>query len=317
MYDLFKPRIETLSRRARRALHKEGERQEKHPLLGRDSDKYAVNTVMLENNLTADTNASPSPAIWGWCPRAEWRDDPSKGYIFKPDLYNAPVFATTVSQMGLISLQDTGVTIQGDPTQPGVLQWGGQDADNDCGVLTSAGGVGTTFNISTTDQRKLAFEVGLRKSVITNNSMAFFAGLTEEAMNAATNTLLATDTAALGDKDLIGFHVTQAAGSTVTFVYNKAGAGGVTVKIASLATMVAATWIKLGFLWDPDAPADKRIKIFVNNICQSTYVTGANVAAATFPNGEELVPTLAFKKGEATISTADVRLWECAQKISA
>jgi hypothetical protein len=276
----------------------------------------SVNTIIPQNNRTVNTDAGPSPAIWGNCPRGTFRDDPSLGDIFKPDLRNCPLFASGVSQRGLITYQDSGDTIQGDPTQLGVLQWGGMDADNDCALITTAGGVGTQFLISTTDQRDLWFEVGFRKSAITNNSMGCFLGLTEEAMNAATNTLLGTDSAALADKDLIGFHVTQAAGATVNFVYNKAGAGGVTTKIAALATMTAATWIKLGFLVSWKAPTERRIKIFVNNVEQSTYVTGANVAAATFPDGEELVPTIAFKKGEAAIATADVRLWEVAQRIA-
>lgn len=274
-----------------------------------------LNDIIVQNNLTANTDAGPSPALWGSFPNGE-AANPHEYYLFEPDLRNCPVFASTVSQMGLITLQDTGVTIQGDPTQPGVMQWGGQDADNDAGILTAAGNVGTSFLLSDSDPRDVWFEVGLRKSSIGNNSMAFFAGLTEEGMAAATNTLLATDSAALSDKDLIGFHVTQAAGATVTFVYNKAGAGGVTVKIASLATMVATTWIKLGFKYRPSAPTERRISIYVNGQVQTTYVTGANIAAATFPDGEELVPTLAFKKGEATISTADVRLWRCAQKIA-
>ena len=276
----------------------------------------AVNTIEVQNNLTSNTDRDRSPALWGNYPDGTALGNRDRVYHFKPDLYNCPVFASTVAQMGLITLQDTGVTISGDPTQPGVMQWGGMDADNDAGIITAAGNVGTAFLLSDSDPRDLWFEVGLRKSSIGNNSMAFFAGLTEEGMATATDTLLTTDSAALKDKDLIGFHVTQAAGATVTFVYNKASAGGVTVKIASLATMVAATFIKLGFRYRWRNPTERRIEIFVNNQVQSTYVTGANIAAATFPDGEELVPTLAFKKGEATISTADVRLWECAQRIT-
>jgi hypothetical protein len=274
-----------------------------------------VNDILIQNNLTADTNAGPSPAVWGSFPNGEARN-PSEWYLFEPDLRNCPKFASTVPQLGLQTLQDTGVTIQGDPTQSGVMQWGGMDADNDAGILTAAGNVGTSFVISDSDPRELIYEIGLKKSSIGNNSMAFFAGLTEEGMAAATDTLLTTDSAALKDLDFIGFHVTQAAGGTVTFVYNKASGGGVTVKIASLATMVAATWIKLAFKFRPYAETAKRISVYVNNQVQGTYVTGTNIAAATFPDGEELVPTLAFKKGEATISTADVRLWRCAQKIA-
>lgn len=275
-----------------------------------------VNDIIIQNNLSANTDAGPSPAVWGSFPNGE-AINPSEWYLFEPDLRNCPKFASTVSQMGLITLQDTGVTIQGDPTQSGVMQWGGMDADNDAGIITGAGNVGTSFVISDSDPRELIFEIGLRKSVVTNNSMGFFAGLTEEGMAAATDTLLTTDSAALKDLDFIGFHVDQADGDAIDFVYNKASGGGITIKIAGVSAMVAATWIKLGFKFRPNADTSKRISIYVNNQVQGTYVTGTNIAAATFPDGEELVPTIACKKGEATISTVDVRLWRVAQKITA
>lgn len=274
-----------------------------------------VNSIIVQRNLTEDTTKEPSGAVWGNFKDGEMGPMAPKYYLFKPDLYNCPVFASTVSQMGLITLQDTGVTIQGDPTQAGVMQWGGMDADNDAGIITAAGNVGTSFVISDSDARELWYEISLKKSVVTDNSMAFFAGLTEEGMATATDTLLTTDSAALKDKDFIGFHVDQADGDSIDFVYNKASSGGVTVKISGLSAMVAATWIKLAFKYRPNAPAARKIAVYVNNQVQSTYVTATNIAAATFPDGEELVPTIACKKGEATISTLDVRLWQCAQRL--
>src|SRR5688572_32099943 len=128
-----------------------------------------MNPVVYSNNLTTDTSRSRSPAIWSKIPSEEFRIT-GNGYHFRPDLFNCPKFASTVSQMGLITLQDTGVTIQGDPTQPGVMQWGGMDADNDAGIITAAGNVGTAFVISDSDLRTLAFEVSIKKSSIGNNS---------------------------------------------------------------------------------------------------------------------------------------------------
>lgn len=274
------------------------------------------NSLIIQNDGVADTNAWRSPALWG--PMQHTLNDAMMGHAhgrwFRPLGVNMPKFASTVSQMGLITLQDTGVTIQGDPTAPGVLEWGGMDADNDAGILTCDGNVGTSFLISSSDRRDLCFEVGLKKSSVSNNSIAFFAGLTEEGMAAATDTLLTTDSAALKDLDFIGFHVDQADGDAIDFVYNKASGGGITILIAGVAVPAAATYVKLGFRIDWTAPAAQRGKIFVNGVEQSTYLTHTQLIAATFPDGEELTPTLAFKKGEATIAGAHVRLWECAQK---
>lgn len=275
-----------------------------------------VETTIWSDTRGTDSNAGPSGRIWKtWYNR--YQQDPTLGILFKPDLYNCPAFTSAAGNVnGIMSYQDTGVTISGDPTIRGALKWNAMDADNDCGVLTGAGNTGTTFLMDSTAPRRLKYEIGLKKEAVSNNSTAFFAGLTEEGMAAATNTLLSTDDAALADKDLIGFHVTQAAGATVTFVYNKAGAGGVTVKIAALQTMAADTWYKFGFDYNPFAPAAQRITVFVNGVPNATYVTAAQCAAALFPDGEELVPTIAVKKGEATEKDFWVRLWMVAQDLS-
>lgn len=273
-----------------------------------------VHTLMPANNTAENTDRLPSGAIWNNCPVAWFRENPHEGYLFEPDLMNPDKYASGVSKRGVISLQDTGVLIQGDPTQVGVLTWNGMDADNDAGILAGAGGAGGSFLISDSDARELWYEISIKKESVGNNSIAFFAGLTEEGTAAATDTLLTTDSAALKDLDLIGFHVDQADGDSIDFVYNKASAGGVTVKIAALSAMVADTWIKLGFHYRPLAPTSKRITIFLNGQAQSTYVTGANIAAATFPDGEELIPFIGFKKGEATEADAWMRLWRVAQK---
>jgi hypothetical protein len=86
-------------------------------------------------------------------------------------------------------------------------------------------------------------------------------------------------------------------------------------KIAGVHVPVADTFVKLGFLYDPSAPPAKRIKVFVSNVEQSTYVTAANIAAATFPDGEELGFLFGMKMGSAVLAEAAIDWWAFAQLI--
>lgn len=177
--------------------------------------------------------------------------------------------------------------------------------DNHEAWLTSGGNSGVLGVISDTagDDKRLIFETRVRfGQIVTFNS---FIGLSEEGL-AAADTI--TDAGALASKDLIGFHIAESASSTLTFTYRKAGQTAV-IPIAALKTIVAATWYKLGFIYDPAAPSSQRIRIFLDNEEQTTKVTGTNIAAATFPDAEEL----AFLAGVKTSSTAspymDIDWW--------
>ena len=63
----------------------------------------------------------------------------------------------------------------------------------------------------------------------------------------------------------------------------------------TVATMVADTFMKLGFVYDPLAPTAKRITVYVDGVASTTYVTGTNIATATFPDGEEMSPIMHLK----------------------
>lgn len=146
----------------------------------------------------------------------------------------------------------------------------------------------------------LIFEARIKFGQVTTTSN-YFIGLSEENLAAAGT---AADTGgALADKDYIGFVVNETDSSSLKFKWNKAGGGGAVTLLTYGTALVADTWYKLGFVYDPDAPADKRIKVFVNNTEQSTYGTNTQVTAATFPNGEELNMLYGQKNNNAAIST--------------
>lgn len=235
--------------------------------------------------------------------------DPSQIVHVFEDFNNVPVFASTTSQNGWYTYQDTGVTMQGSPTEMGVLEVAGNATDNDEGILTSGGNLAGSFKISTTDGSKfmVGFEARLKKASIADNALAFFIGLGEEGL-AAANTLV-DDTGAVADKDHIGFHVDHAAGETLDAVYGKES-GTQKVNVAGVDTLVADTYVKVGFLYNPSAPAAKKIAWFINGKEQSTYVTNTLLTtAADFPAGEELALLFATKVGAAAEVKAQLDWW--------
>lgn len=159
------------------------------------------------------------------------------------------------------------------------------------------------------DDKMLAFEVRAKVGQLTET--AIFWGLSEETLAAADT--LVDDTGALASKDFIGFHApAHATECVIDFVWRKAGAAAV-VKIDGLATLTADTYVNLGFIYDPRQPASKRITVYKDNVEQSTYGTATDIAASTFPDGEELNVLLGQKVGAAAAKTSTIDSWMFAQ----
>lgn len=259
-----------------------------------------------------------SPALWQNWP-AKLLASPGLGIFIFDDFENVPAMTTGANTGRYAFYQDTGVTLKGIPTvnfgtknDSGVLEVAGNDADNDEGSITTGGNSGAFAMISDTagDKRKVIFECRIKKASIADNAAAFFVGLAEENL-AAADTLI-DDTGEVASKDLIGFQVLHADGELVNSIYRKAAQAKQTVK-ASVATMVADTYMRLGFIYQPNAVAAEQIAFFVDGIEQPDYVTGTNIAAATFPDAEELAMLWATKVGAAAESKLQLDWWACAQ----
>ena len=193
---------------------------------------------------------------------------------------------------GTPDLAGGGVRISMDGTANDEANWGVADASSAPYAINTASNAG-----------RVAFEIRLKKSLVTNNSLAFVAGLGKKGLVA--DALLADSTGALADVDFIGFQVLNAAGGTVNFVYRKTGQSLVTA-IAAVATLTADTFVRLGFVYDPRAETSKRIRVYVNGTESTTYVTGTNIAAATFPLAVALNPVVGALVGSgAAAATLD------------
>lgn len=262
-----------------------------------------------------------SVALWKRCPWFNEHPDPSFGYGFFDDFINLPTIADG-DTIGYGFHIPTGGGIAGSTSTPGgaiVLTSDGTDNDNI--AMTLGGNIYAPFLMSDTagSDKKLWFECRLKSSDIEDDETALFVGLTEEGL--AADNAKTDDTGVMADKDYIGFesvHVNSGVAGTnalVNFTINKASGAGPTNVIATCHTLVADTYVKLGFMFDPTASPDKRVKIFVDGVEQATYVTAAVVATTAFPDGEEVTPLLlAHAGGAAGGSTLTMDWWACYQE---
>ena len=170
------------------------------------------------------------------------------------------------------------------------------DGDNHNTVLTTGGNVGTLGAISDTagSEKLTIFESRIRLPSVTDGDGSIFVGLGEEGLAANAPPIRDSSGHSLSDDDLSGFYIGEDDNDSLKFVYRKNG-GAVQTVLTYGTGLAADTWYNVGFVYDPSEPTSRRITIFVDNEEQGTYVTGSNIAASTFPDGEELAMVACIK----------------------
>ena len=280
--------------------------------------------VMLKDNLGSErTDRWFSPNIWGDCPIEAIKNGTVIGRFFQDD-FTGPCPNTDAGLyegagescgLGYLFYGDTGVLLKAKAgAEEAVVQASTLDTTQDESVMSTGS---PSFMVSDTasEAKKLWFEARVKKSTIANNGMAMFVGLGWDHGSGVSvaQTLCLTDTAAaLGAFSFIGFHVDQADGDSIDFTY-KAESQTAVVTISGLDVVVANTFLKLGFVYDPNAEDEKKIAVYLNNVKQTTYVTKTNIAAATFPDAEPLAMVWDAKVGSGATGTAELDWWRGCQ----
>jgi len=175
--------------------------------------------------------------------------------------------------------------------------------------LGTGGNAGVLGVIDDSAPKLLICEFRIRLNSITDADGSVFVGLGEEGLCATMTPLAAATPQAVSDDDIIGFFIGEADNDSLDFVYRKNGQAIQTVLTYGTA-LVADTWYNLGFVFDPTAPASQRIAVFVDNVEQTTYVTATQIAAATFPDAEELAMYAAVQGSADNLPQKfDMDLW--------
>lgn len=267
-------------------------------------------------------------AIWGDFPYQNrfrfptqwiyWFDD----FTFVPSLTSATTAVNRWPYMSYIDTSDTIVALATTKTI-GVLRLSVAATDNNAPVITLSGDASVAFMLddnTTADRRKLWFDARWKKSIVTDNGVSIFMGLSEEARSVNNGLMTDDDGLPITTIDVVGFNVLQDNGEELDFVWQKASAAKqehaalVTTTNSAATGLAADTYIKTGFKYDPEEPTATRMGIYINNIEDANHLTGTQMAAATFPDGEELVFAAGAKVGAGAAATFDIDWIEIAQR---
>jgi len=164
----------------------------------------------------------------------------------------------------------------------GVVRLIGGDTDDDTMVIGTPEFLGyDVAQTLTTDpgQKLTIFEARVRLTNVTDGSA--FIGLASKDMIANAALVASGDGGPLAASNALGFNVVEGDPDGWDFIHQATGQAE--VRTASMQDAVASTWYKLGFVIDPTAPAAKRVKIYVDNVESSTYITATAVEGTTFP----------------------------------
>lgn len=254
-----------------------------------------------------------SPAIWqahgfigGNC------YDPSRMGFYFDDFALLPVLADGDATRYAIHIDATG-SVQNEAAvdlsegEFGICRFSHDGGDNDQISMQMGGNVGTLVKIDDTagEDGVVAFECRVKVATVTTGDLRLFFGLAEEGCS-ADNAIFADAAATFGDKDYIGYMIKEADGASLIRVFHKAS--GTQDAQDTGDDMVADTWIKLGFVYDPNEYKNQRIKFYIDGDectnfgdvrCDSTDLADDT----NFPAGEELAPLILLKCGATAANT--------------
>ena len=117
-----------------------------------------------------------------------------------------------------------------------------------------------------------------------------------------------TTAGAVADINAVGFHRKEADGNIADFVY-KANGVSVVEQIADAATLVADTFIKVGFYFD----GETTLTTYVDGVANSTTKTIPNATGTDFPADVTLGPIIAQMNASGSPGTLTIDWWRVAQ----
>lgn len=278
-----------------------------------------LNSIIPAANMSFSTSRGPSPAIWQDCPRENLIARPELGQYFFEDFDQVGGHVSTgsavIGPVGKMAAYIYAGGAVADGAAEGGVVTISSDGDNEGVALGSTVG---SFRITTTStlalNQKLWFETRISLSTVTATKNDAFVGLFDKfgsttGVPQAAFPISTTDDTLSTTPNLIGFMRKGTAAPTEwQFVYQLAG--GTAVFPTNLTTLMntvtgavatAGGWVKLGFLFDPNAPFERissastgqtagqtakpLIKVFVNGKPAPAFLTSTNVAGTSFPTG--------------------------------
>jgi hypothetical protein len=233
--------------------------------------------------------------------------------------YDDFLFHDTTTGDGYGKLTEHGATvaqIASEATAPGIVRLMA-DADNEEATLQ----LGNILDVGAFRlQKDFAFEARIRvnAAAIVATDYGFFVGMATGGASGCcvTEQLFAAD-AIYGTANLVGFQSLAAESTALDGMYQASGQtkvdGAVDTDLDTVETLVAATWVKVGFNFRAARP--RRLEWFVNGIKEGEILETA-VTAAAFPDADAafMQPTIGIRGATSSgAANLDIDWWACAQ----
>ena len=220
-------------------------------------------------------------------------------------------FQATTAEGPYKILESAGCTIEqiaDTATVKGIVQLAiDGNAANDEAVLQWGRGLGAPFLLATND---LVFECRLSVSAITAAKWSWAVGLANVAAGATDGLFVDTTGVHATAKVFCGFSHLSAEAGAIDGAFKDASQtyqdGATKTKLNALATMVANTYVKLGFRY---RAAPKTVEWYVDGVLAGSSsaparLTSTEINAVTFPDGVLLAPIIGIKDigGDAALN---------------
>lgn len=275
-----------------------------------------MRAVYPEGVTSGVQSRAPSAELWRLAPLEAIDSGRIRGWHLWEDFINFPdLSATDANLHKWSSFGDTGSVIkQIDDQQEvgGVLQITSDGDGENAGIQTGgeAGGF-VKLDAST----RVWFEARFRFTSIADTKIGAVIGLHEPITQ---STSVPLNGGAINDQDYVLIFHDEDDGDNLDFVANKASGTAITFE-ADAKTLVADTFVKVGFLWDPYQRQEEYLSWFVDGVkeVQDDYTkTGskANTVDDTtnFPGGQTMGVIIAVEMAATGSPALEVDWVKCA-----
>ncbi len=271
--------------------------------------------VQPQGVTTGSAAAAPTRQLWTACPESELFFGQLRGWYLWEDFINFPDLSAVDADLhGWSVVSDTGGTVKQLADEVGGVYDIKADTDNETSAIGTGGNAGGFVKLDA--DHRVWFEARWKVNTIANTTFGAFVGLCEEGLVVVDGLIAAAAT--LVDKDYIGFWRNEADGDNIDIVFNKESGANPTTLEADAKVLVADTYIKTGFLWDPTNRQDRYLEVFIDGVreTQDAYTNVGSAAntvddTTNFPGGEELGVIL-FNEAGATPGNLQVDWVKCA-----
>jgi len=192
-------------------------------------------------------------------------------------------------------------------------------ADDDEAVIQLGNGLDVgAFRL----QKNFAFEARVRvdAEMIVAGDHSFFVGMATGGASgcAIADQLFTASNVIYGTANLCGFKKLAAESTALDAMYAVSGDtevdGSVNTDLDTVHTLVAATWVKMGFRFNATSPRKMEWYVDGAKVCE---ILESDIADAAFPDADAafMQPTIGVRGADATSAYLDIDWWACAQEI--